>query len=159
MRIFYKGISKIFNLASKMAEHAQNQIWFFNFNCYDDFTSGYYQGLFHMLESRYDLANLFTQEEIDLIINNIDNRDYIQSMYPNANVRGLYVDSSIFEAILKYKKENGNPKLLRIRELLTYIYQLPIHRYALEFNIGPENAMQYISRDVNLSNLHVDNRN
>jgi hypothetical protein len=132
--------------------------WHFDFPGVSDEVSAIYHDSLVAMERWCPIADAFTQPEVNLIVKNIDNKDYVNEMYPGQDVgwHGLLNDNGIFRGIARFKKQHGNPKLFSMLWVCSALSTpMPKHLYYLFFKSanGETLKMSYRSGDDVLMNI------
>lgn len=135
-----------------------DECWCFRFPGVSDEVSTIYHDSLVAMERWCPIADTFTQPEVNLIVKNIDNKDYVSEMYPGQNVgwHGLMNDTGIFRGIARFKKQTGNPKLFSMFWVCSALSTpMPKHIYYLFFKSadGETLKMSYRSGDDVLMNI------
>jgi hypothetical protein len=104
------------------------------------------------MERRFAIDDYFTNPELRKIVKAIDNHDYVKDTYPDTNVgwHGLLIDSRIFLAIARLKKQLDNPLLVAVERMCSALtIPMPKHLYHLKFKFedGIEQLFSYRSGD------------
>ena len=134
------------------------EIYNFIFPNVDDTVASIYWDILIALERQFAIYDYFTNPEIHRIVKAIDNRDYVKQVYPDTDVgwQGLLVDSGIFRAIARYKKQHNNPLLVSVALMCSALTTpMPKHLYYLKFRFpdGSDQVVSYRSGDDLLSLL------
>ena len=135
-----------------------DECWHFDFPGVSDDVSAIYHDSLVAMERWCPITDFFTQPEVNLIVRNIDNNDYVDKVYPGQNVgwHGLLNDNGIFRAIARFKRQTGNPRLFAMLWVCSAIDPpMPKHLYYLYFKTasGETLKMSYRSGDEVLKDI------
>jgi hypothetical protein len=140
--------------------HAPNtdECWHFDFPGVSEKVSAIYHDSLVAMERWCPIADTFTQPEVNLIVAQIDNKDYVDNVYPGQNVgwHGLLNDYGIFRAIARFKVQTGYTKLSDMLRVCSAIDPpMPKHIYYLYFKTanGETLKMSYRSGDETLNDI------
>jgi len=117
-----------------------------------DAVASIYWNILIAMERRFAIEDYFTNPELRRIVKAIDNRDYVKDAYPDTDVgwHGLMLDSGIFIAIARLKKQFDNPLLVSVVRVCSALtIPMPKHLYYLTFKFenGTEQVVSYRSGD------------
>ena len=129
-----------------------DECWCFRFPGVSDEVATIYHDSLLAMDRWCPIPDFFTQPEVNLIVKNIDNKDYVDKVYPGQNVgwHGLMNDTGIFRAVARFKKQTDNPKLFAMLWVCSALdTPMPKHIYYLFFKSadGVTLKMSYCSGD------------
>ena len=130
----------------------------FYFPGVSDAIASIYWNILISMERWFPIDDYFTNSELRKIVKAIDNHDYVKDAYPDTDVgwHGLMLDSGIFHAIARFKKQCDNPQLVSVERMCSALsIPMPKHLYYLTFKFenGTFQTVSYRSGDELLNTV------